>query len=198
MTSEVHDSWYVLTFPYELRKLVAFKAEVLTAMGRIAVEAIFANYRARAKRLGVARGEGGAINLVQRFGSLTLHCHFHLILPAGVFACGADRSVRFHAVPARAREDLDAIVARIEARALAWLRRRGHLEERPVEERSNEAPEPTALDACTAIAVGRGQVARLPKVKDTDDPASFGRRSSARPACEAPHHSHAMARDSRS
>jgi hypothetical protein len=33
---------YVLTLPYELRKLAAFKADVLTAIGRIAIETIFA------------------------------------------------------------------------------------------------------------------------------------------------------------
>jgi hypothetical protein len=48
---------YVLTLPYELRKLAAFKAEVLTAIGRIAVEAVFASHRARAKRHGVEDGQ---------------------------------------------------------------------------------------------------------------------------------------------
>jgi hypothetical protein len=33
---------YVLSLPYELRKLAAFKADVLTALGRIFVESIFA------------------------------------------------------------------------------------------------------------------------------------------------------------
>jgi hypothetical protein len=33
---------YVLSLPYEVRKLAAFKADVLTALGRIFVEAIFA------------------------------------------------------------------------------------------------------------------------------------------------------------
>ncbi len=38
---------YVLTLPYELRKLVAFKAGVLTAVARIFVESVFAGYRTR-------------------------------------------------------------------------------------------------------------------------------------------------------
>jgi len=53
---------YVLTLPYELRRLAAFKADVLTAIGRIAVEAIFASYRPRAKRNGIEDGQCGAIN----------------------------------------------------------------------------------------------------------------------------------------
>jgi hypothetical protein len=42
---------YVLTVPYELRKLAAFTADVLTALGRTFVEAVFAVYRARASAL---------------------------------------------------------------------------------------------------------------------------------------------------
>jgi hypothetical protein len=153
---------YVLTLPYELRKLAAFKADVLTAFGRIAVEAIFAGYRARAKREGIKDGQCGAINFVQRFGSLNLHVHFHVALLDGVFTRDADARVLFHAAPPPTREELDAIVRRVEKRAMTWLRRRGYLDERPIDERSNEPPAQTALDACAAIAMGRGQVATLP------------------------------------
>jgi len=51
---------YVLTLPYELRKLVAFKADVLTAVARIFVESVFASNRARAKRNGVEAPKCGA------------------------------------------------------------------------------------------------------------------------------------------
>ena len=61
---------YVLSLPYELRRLAAYKADVLTALGRIFVEAIFASYRARAKRRGIEDGQCGAVNFVQRVGSL--------------------------------------------------------------------------------------------------------------------------------
>ena len=43
---------YLLTLPYELRKLAAFKADVLTALARIFVEAVFTMYRSRARRDG--------------------------------------------------------------------------------------------------------------------------------------------------
>jgi hypothetical protein len=60
---------YVLSLPYELRRLAAFKADVLTALGRIFVEAIFSSYRVRAERDG-ALGQCGAVNFVHRAGSL--------------------------------------------------------------------------------------------------------------------------------
>jgi hypothetical protein len=154
---------YVLTLPYELRRLAAFKADVLTAIGRIAVEAIFASYRARAKRNGIEDGQCGAINFVQRCGSsVNLNVHFHVALLDGVFTRDEDAGVLFHPTSTPTREELDEIVKRVEKRVMAWLRRRGYLDERSIDERSNEPPTQTALDACAAIAMGRGQVATLP------------------------------------
>ncbi len=99
---------------------------------------------------------------VQRFGSLSLHVHFHIALLDGVFTRDADARVLFHPASPPTHQELNAIVRRVEKRAMAWLRRRGHLDERPIDERSNESPAQTALDACAAIAMGRGQVATLP------------------------------------
>jgi hypothetical protein len=50
-----------LSLPYELRQLAAFKADVLTAVARIFVEAVFAVYRQRAKRHGLEEAQCGAV-----------------------------------------------------------------------------------------------------------------------------------------
>ncbi|WP_438000645.1 transposase [Sorangium sp. So ce185] len=50
---------------------------------------------------------------------------------------------------------------RIRERTLRWLRKRGLLDERPNEERSNEAPERSALDACAEIALRGGEFVRI-------------------------------------
>jgi hypothetical protein len=160
---------YVLSLPYELRRLAAFKADVLTALGRIFVETIFASYRGRAKRGGVLDGQCGAINFVHRAGSMNLHVHFHVAVLDGVFVREPDAGVLFHPASAPTREELAAIVARVRKRAGAWLRRHGYLDERPLDERSNEPPLQTALDACAAIAVGRGQVSILPNAEAPEE-----------------------------
>jgi hypothetical protein len=154
---------YVLTLPYELRKLVAFKADVLTAVARVFVESVFAVYRARAKRTGIRDPQCGAVNFVQRFGSLNLHVHYHLVVLDGVFARDAQGRVAFHPAPPPAPGDLDAIVERTARRAIIWLRRHDYVDDTPLEARSNEPPVQTALDACAAIAMGRGNVATLPR-----------------------------------
>jgi len=154
---------YVLTLPYELRRLAAFKADVLTAFASIFVNAVFANYRTRAKRGGVDDPQCGSVNFVQRFGSLNLHVHFHLLVLDGVFARDPQGRIVFHPAAAPSPEDLDAIVGRTARRTMTWLRKRGYLDDSPLEARSNELPAQTALDACAAIAMGRGTVATLPR-----------------------------------
>jgi hypothetical protein len=115
---------YVLSLPYELRKLAAFKADVLTALGRIFVDAIFASYRARAKREGIEDAQCGAVNFVQRFGSsVNLPVHFHVAVLDGVFCRDAGAGVLFHPAAAPTRDELDEIVRRVQKRAEAWLRR---------------------------------------------------------------------------
>jgi hypothetical protein len=174
---------YVLTLPYELRKLVAFKADVLTAVARIFVDSVFAAYRMRAKRSGVEAPQCGAVNFVQRFGSLNLHVHYHLIVLDGVFARDASGRLLFYPAGAPTTADLDAVVARTARRVIAWLRRHGYLDEQPLEARSNEPPAQTALDACAAIAMGRGNVTIRPREStDGDDGHGAGEEPPDRPA----------------
>ena len=57
--------------------------------------------------------------------------------------------------------DLQAIAQRVHKRVTAWLRRHGYLDDRPLEERSNEAAEQGALEACAEVAMQRGAFAKL-------------------------------------
>ena len=92
---------FVLSLPYELRRLAAFKQDVLGAVVRIFTDAVFASYRARARRDGIEGSEGGAVTFLQRFGgSLNLNLHLHVAFLDGVFTRDAEQRVQFH--PARA------------------------------------------------------------------------------------------------
>jgi hypothetical protein len=84
MLPDVPVRQYVLSLPFELRRLAAFKADVLTALARIFVEVTFAGYRAGAKRAGIKDPQCGAVLCVQRFGSLNLNVHFHTLVLDGV------------------------------------------------------------------------------------------------------------------
>jgi hypothetical protein len=159
---------FVLSLPYELRPLAAFKPDVLGALARIFVEAVFGSYRARAEREGFPKGQPGAITFVQRFGgSLNLNVHFHTIFLDGVFVRDAGNRVAFHPTSAPAAAELAAIARRVHRRAMAWLARHGYLDRRPSEERL-DAPDPSAIEACAAIAVRRGTFSKLATDEDQD------------------------------
>lgn len=88
----------------------------------------------------------------------------------GVFSRDEQRGVLFHPAPAPTLADLNGIVERTRRRTTKWLGQHGYLDEGPLEERSNELPAQTALDACATIAMRRGNVATLPR-SDAPDAA---------------------------
>jgi Putative transposase len=100
---------------------------------------------------------------------LNLHCHFHLVALDGVFVRDAEGRLRFHPAAAPTAQDLDAMTARTARRVIAWLRKHGHLDDRQLEARSNEPAAQAALDACAAIAMGRGNVTTMPRDSAEED-----------------------------
>ena len=148
--------------PHEVRRVLALRPAALTALARIFVEEIGRWQKQAAKTGGTSGGETGAVTLVQRFNSL-LGCfvHFHVVVPDGVFLRDAEGAVTFREGPAPSREDIAGVAARVQARMLRWLRRRGLIDERPIEERSNEAPEPSPLEACMQMSLFGGAFLRL-------------------------------------
>ena len=148
---------WVLSLPFELRHLAAFRADVARAFGRIFIEAVALEQKRAAN---IAGSQHAAANHIQRFGgSLNLNLHFHAIIADGVFAPDDDGQIRFHALAPPSGEMLDRIVRRVRDRTLRWLRKRGLLDERLAEERGNEQPEHGALDACAEVALRGGAFA---------------------------------------
>jgi hypothetical protein len=108
---------------------------------------------------------------------LNLNVHFHVLVLDGVVTRDPDRRVLFHPAAAPTAVELEALVDRVMNRSVAWLRRHGHVQDTPLEDRSNEPPAQTALDACADIAMGRGTVSTL----SNDDDGSKDDDREARP-----------------
>jgi hypothetical protein len=108
-------------------------------------------------------GETGAVTFVQRFtGTLGCSVHFHVLVPDGVFTrVDEGGAVVFRQGPAPTRADLATVAARVEKRMIRWLRRRGLVDERAAEDRSNEAPELSPLEACMQLSLVDSTYLRL-------------------------------------
>jgi len=157
---------WVLTVPSEVRRVLALRPEALTAQNRIFVEEIARWQKQQAKARGIEGGETGSVTFVQRFnGALGNFVHLHSVsLGAldGVFVRERDgESLAGHEGPAPSRQEIATAAERVEERMTRWLRRRGFLDERPAEDRSNEADDPTPLEACMQMSLFGGVFLRL-------------------------------------
>ena len=117
---------WVLTVPHRLRYGLAFDHALCRTVLGVFIRAALAWYRRRGRRAGVLDGQSGTVTVVQRFGSgLELNVHFHALGLDGVFAPGADGTLRFHRLPPPNDADVACLVATIARRVARLLARRG-------------------------------------------------------------------------
>ncbi len=103
--------------------------------------------------------------------------HFHVVALDGVYTRVRDSEVVFHDGPAPSREEIAEVAVRVEKRVTRWLRRRKLVDERPIEERDNVAPEPSPLEACMQMSLSGGAFLRLDQegvpLTETENEAHF-------------------------
>jgi putative transposase/transposase-like zinc-binding protein len=117
---------WVLSLPRWARWLLARDPRLAGRTLEVALRAIFASLRRRARREGVRDARAGAVTFVQRFGgalNLNLNVHFHCVVPDGVFA-GEEAMVRFVPLGGPPDEEVEAILRRVVVRLLRLLRPR--------------------------------------------------------------------------
>ncbi|XXT23937.1 transposase [Sorangium sp. So ce429] len=153
---------WVLTAPHEVRSVLGLRPAALTACRHILVEEIARWQEQTAKARGIEDGETGAVTFVQRFnGALGSFVHFHVVVADGGFTRADDTGVTFHEERSPSREEVAGIAARVAKRMMRWLRRRGLVDERPAEDRSNEVPELSPLEAYMQLSLFGGTFLRL-------------------------------------
>ncbi|MBM3484967.1 MAG: transposase, partial [Alphaproteobacteria bacterium] len=115
---------WVLTLPYRLRYVLAWRHDLCRRVARILHGAIERHLRTWAQAHGVAHPRGGGVAVLQRFGgSVNLNVHVHALLLDGVFARAAGGGLRFHAAPAPSSTDVAEVLATIVPRVRALLTR---------------------------------------------------------------------------
>src|SRR5882724_1454286 len=107
---------WVLSLPRWARFLLARDPILITRSLDLALRAIFAQQRRRARRAGALAPRTGAVTFVQRFGgALNLNVHFHCVIPDGVFV-RENGSVHFVALAPPSDDEVMAVLRRIVAR----------------------------------------------------------------------------------
>jgi len=139
--------------------LALARPEVVTALGRLFVEAISHELVTSS---GLPETQTGAVSFLHRAGdSFNANPHWHVMALDGVFRRGDDAKLHFVEAAPPTLAKLKRIVTRLRDRAVRWLRRHGFVDERDIGNRSNETPEPSALQAYTQLALTGSSFARL-------------------------------------
>ena len=114
---------------------------------------VLRSYKNPARADGAKCLAGGAVTFVQRFGSLSLNVHLHVVVADGLFVRNAPTErPTFQPSAAPDHETMSHVSERLAQRIARMLRRKKVTVNLPVEERSNEYPDTDALDGCAEIA----------------------------------------------
>jgi hypothetical protein len=118
---------WVLSLPIPLRVLLAAQPELVTPVLQV-VQRVVGRHLLDSAQLKADEGHGGAITLIQRFGSAAnLNIHFHGLLLDGVYRCGADGVPQFVEVGSPTDDEVHALLQAIITRLMKLLTRRGVL-----------------------------------------------------------------------
>ena len=118
---------WVLSLPIPLRVLLAAQPELVTPVLQV-VQRLVARHLLQAAGLKAEEGHGGAVTLIQRFGSAAnLNIHLHCLVLDGVYRCGADDAPEFVEVGSPTDDEVRALLQTIITRLMKMLTRRGVL-----------------------------------------------------------------------
>jgi hypothetical protein len=120
---------WVLSLPIPLRVLLAAQPELVTPVLQV-VQRVVERHLLDHTGLKSDEGQGGAVTLIQRFGSAAnLNIHLHCLVLDGVYRCGADGVPGFIEAGAPTDEELHALLRTVITRLMKTLTRRGVLVE---------------------------------------------------------------------
>jgi hypothetical protein len=154
---------WVLTLPYRLRYILAWDHALCRAVLAVYVRALLGFQRRKARSRDV-EGRGGAVTVIQRFGSaLNLNVHFHTLVLDGVFQRESEGRLRFYPSPPPTDLEVAGLLETIRSRILRLLRRRGLIGEDIDPEAQDPFVSQSSLLAGLSNAAVLGRVALGPR-----------------------------------
>jgi len=125
---------WVLSLPIPLRVSMAAQPELVTPVLQVVQRVITRHLRDDAQ-IPADEGHGGAVTLIQRFGSAAnLNIHLHCLVLDGAYRCGADGAPTFVEAGTPTDDELHELLQTVIVRLMKMLMRRGtHLVMSPLE-----------------------------------------------------------------
>ena len=115
---------WVISFPFQLRYLMAYDAEKLNKILAIVIRAIKGFYRNKAKAKGIKKAEFGAVAFIQRFGSMNLNVHFHILFADGAFYKNENDRIIFEHSKKPSTDEIEQVNSLIKKRAMRYLKKK--------------------------------------------------------------------------
>jgi hypothetical protein len=153
---------WVLSVPYELRRLVSSNTKAFGAVLKIFVRVVAGHYLRRAKLHGITKPKTGMLSIQQRFGgSMNFNPHIHMPAIDGVYTLDdCTDQARFHFQEAPTPEEIEEVARKVSERVAKMLRRKKLITQQTHE--SNEASNvDCAMDGCRNAALSRGRFERI-------------------------------------
>lgn len=178
---EVGVRQWVLSYPFQIRYLLARDSKIQSACLEIALRAITTFLKRKVRVPGSReRLQAGAVTLIQRFGgSINLNPHLHMVVLDGAYAIPAGDTVgsqppRFHTLACLTDEDVRSLVKTIALRTVRYLKKKGHFQHDtpylfPEDTESEEIlPELQAASVQARIALGERKGQRVRRLGALD------------------------------
>jgi hypothetical protein len=119
-----------VTVPIPLRVLLAAQPGLVTPVLYVVVQRAVKRHLLDGAGIKADKGQGGAVTLIQRFGSAAnLNIHLHCLVLDGVYRCGADGAPGFVEAAAPTDDEVHALLQAVIARLMKMQMRRGVLVE---------------------------------------------------------------------
>lgn len=167
-----HVPWrqWTLTFPWDLRRAMAFDADLTSHVLWLVMDSIGHWQRTRAAARGASQPRSGSLVQVQRFGdAATLHVHLHALVPDGVFDASTSPP-RFVPVAPPTQTELAGLLSTVDHRILTWLQRHGPARLRDAEDGGGKSDASVACLLPLAVPTTTSRPPTRPEARRKDDP----------------------------
>ena len=145
---------WVLSFPFQIRLLLAIKPQIMAKCLEIATNCI-SNHLIKKIGLQKAKSKTGAVTLIQRFGgSINLNVHFHQLFIDGVYELGENKEPGiFHQASEPTIKELEQVLQNIIQKITKYLERKKIIIKDNDEEFQLEIPQEDSFARLQAVAV---------------------------------------------